>query len=766
LIIFFFLLKNDTFIKMSKFIITFDHNKIVKFIFKEEEEEEGIEEDKSSLSISLNSHLDITNVLINHRENISYISYDTLLPLLNSTKKINYYIDRGIFDCIDISKLIVQLLENRKDDNDCEILKSIFRNYIFSINFILKLLSVYHEQNPLSDQQIKNVIKEEKNKIKINEKMYEIVIKTRNYNALNILYGYDTRDKEVIIHDFYIIFNILSIRNSQINSEEFITKIENKEINLPVDQSFLDHLNQFHFHQEQLKLYDEISGHIIELINNDNIAELNKYIKEKNILLPLFNEQYHESNDIFSMALKQNCSNKTLEFIIKEFKYENLDFNFIEENGDTVTPLYYTLLNNHFKTFDFLVERGANLNNKNFNILTHLYESQQLNTKKLIYLLNNNYSLELDILTQFIRDNQLKFLKCIFKVYSYNNPFIQKLLSFHQNKKALSDQALKSILATEQDKIVVNELMYSHAIEKRNYEMLELLYRHDRRKDDIIFISLFKLFDKIEFNFPGIKQEFADKVKEGEVNLPIPEYFLYQLCHVEEIRKEILNRIDANQLEDLKRYITSHHILLTNLNNDYFDLLIYAIRTNVSSDILNYILPSYPNLNYTIHKYESPLYCAIFNHKFAIARQLLEEGAQLAYLFNNLNVFYRRYRGKFYDKSNHEFFKSIFSHGLIPSHHITVPLINSLIRYKENEILSMIFQYVIFDDTFILHLLSMYYHQVKLSDTQLQNMILQERQKITIPTECYQEALRHHNQEALIILSSIIKDQQPQQSDS
>jgi len=752
------LLKNDIYIIMSKFIITYDNNKILNFIVKE-----GIDSDKTSLSISLNNHPDTTNIFINHEENINYISYETLLPLLNTTKKVNYYIERGIFDCIDISKLIVQLLENNKDDSDCDVLKSIFYNYIFGINFIMKLLSIYHEQIPLSNQQFKSIIEDEKNKIKINEKMYDIAIKTRNYNALNILCSHDARDKDVIIHDFYTIFNILSIRDTQINSKEFIKKIENEEINIPMDQPFLDHLNQFHFRQEQLKLYDEFNSHIVELIQNNNIAELNNYIEEKNILLPLFNEQYHESNDILSMALKHNCSIKTLEFIIKEFKYENLDFNFFDENGDTVTPLYYSLLNNHFKIFDFLLEKGANLNNKNFNILTHLYESQQLNTKKLIYILNNDYTLELDILIQFIRDNQLCLLKCIFKMYNYSNPIIQKLLSFYQNKKALSDQALKNILTAEQDKIVVNEVMYSQAIEKRNYEMLELLYRHDRRKDDVIFITLFKLFDKIEFNFPGIKQEFTDKVKGGELNLPIPEYFLYQLCHVEEIRQEILNRIDANQFEDLKYYITSHHILLNNLNNDYFDLLIYAIRTNVSSDILNYILPSYPTLNYTIHKYESPLYCAIFNHKFAIARQLLEEGAQLAYLFNNLNVFYRRYRGKFYDKSNHGFFKSVFSHGLIHSHQITPSLINSLIRYKENEILNMIFQYVIFDNTFILNLLSMYYRQVKLSDTQLQNMIMQERRKITITSECYEEALRHHNQEALTILSFQVKDQQQQQ---
>jgi len=705
---------------------------------------------KTPLSLAIeHNNFKIADLLIQYGANIYNIPITTFL--FNS-KNIIYILSKGVNNEF-LQNLIYHLiLQNNENSN--VYLKKIFNYFIFDTAFILNLLSLYKKRIQMTHQQLNNLISKEKGKIVINKNMYSQAVYHNNFETINLIYNNDIREPDIILNEFASIFDITDFRYTSINSKEFIDKFKNNEINIPVDKNFLDSLNQFHYNRENLLSFEEIRKKLKSLIQQNSIEELNNYLEERHIQMSFFSEKYSPQDDLLFYAIKNNVFIKMLNFIIQNAQYKDLNYIIYEEEGKVGTLLSYTLTQNKLKYFDFLIKKGAKVNNEHVDLLKYLYVNKLLSSKNLKYVLNNDYKIELDIINQMIVDKEVNLLKGFFKLYTFGNSFILKLLSYYKNQTKLTDNELNSEISKEQNKLEFNELLYESAIEDKNFEILNLLYDNDIRPKEVILNELFHILDTAELNHEGIKQEFTDYFRKGNLKIPLTEHYINNLCNIETIRKFIIERIQDNDINELKNYINLNQLSLSNINNDYFDILIYAIKFNASIEIIKYIIPYYKTLNYTIHKYESPLFCAIYNNKFSIAHLLLKKGADFNFIFNNLGIFYKRFRSKFYSENKVEIFKYILSHGFIT---INSKFIISLIRYNENEFLKMIFKYYIFDDIFILNLLSAYKNKIKMSKSQLKKAIIQEKEKF-INFECINEALCYNNEVLEIFFNSIDKD--------
>ena len=720
-------IENDASIEMAEFIINYGKYKTMNFIIHGSPDYVK----KTALSSAIkNNNFKLADYLIDYGAEINFIPYDILKTILGR-KNCKYILTKGIYIT---SNLINSLIK----DNFNYFLKQIFLDLFYCNEFILNLLSIKNSNNFLSSKQLETIINNEKNKIAINESMYKIAIDNNNYEAINILYSYDTRTKNAIFNDFYSIFKI-SDKTTKIN---FINKIKSQELEIPKDVDFLNCLENIITEKEKKLI-------IMNFIKENNVAGLKKYIQENNEQLNDYNDKYDECNDILKLSIENNVSTKMLNFIIQECQYEHFDY-YININGVNISLLYFVIIQNKYKIFDILRRKNVDVNYG--KILICLYKNKLLNNKNLKYILNNDsFQLASSTINTLITDNQIALLKTILEYYVFNNSFILKLLSMYKNKTGISQYQFKDIIRKEKNKLNFNDSMYRTAIEKDNYDALQFLYDYDNRNKDIALYEIFKLLDKDEKKYHNGKiSVFSEKIKNHELKIEMDEKFLNNFYDIEEKRKNIMEKIKTNDILQLKEYITKNHILITCYNNEYFDILIYAIENDAFAEIIKYIIVFYVSLNFTVYdkierKHKSPLSCAISLNKFSIAKLLLENGANINYKIYASDIVYKLYNEHLLNTKNLGY---ILDHG----YNISSKLITMLVRNNKNDILKRIINFYVFDNIFILKLLSIYKNHIHLSSKQLNDIILNEKSKIKIEHEWYFEALYYNNHEAITIL--------------
>ncbi|ORX60949.1 hypothetical protein BCR36DRAFT_439349, partial [Piromyces finnis] len=634
-------IENGATIEIVEFLLINSNFKSIDFVFSGKD---GFYKTPLSLAIERNNFR-IAELLIDYGANINDIPVTTFLF---NQKNLMYILSKGISNEF-LQKLIIQLLL-RKNENSNVCLKRIFNYYIFDNAFILKLLSFYKNKTQLSSRELNTLIVKEKGKIEINKNMYRQAVYNNNFESINTLYSNDLREPDVILKEFTSLFDIGDMQCHSIDSKEFINKFKSKELNISVDNIFLDILNQFHQNRETLLSYKEIRNKLELLICQNNIGKLKNYIETNHVQMFLFSKNYspHDDDDILLYAINKNVSLKMLQFLIQHLQCQNLDYIVHDEKDREGTLLSFALSQNKLNYCDVLIKMGAKLNTKSMDMLMYLYGNKLLNNKNLLYILNKNEKVELDSIHQMVVDNQIGLLKNLFKFYVFGNHFILKFLYYYKNKTKLLNREIRNEILWEQNKLRFSDVLYESAVESNNFEILNLLYNNDNRPKDIILDELFHILDTAELNREGVKQEFLYSIKNGILKLPVSEHYLYNLCHIETIRKSLLEIIQSNDIDSLKHYISTNQIALSNINNDYFDILIFAIKQNASIEIIKHIIPYYKTLDYTIHKYESPLFCAIYNDKFSIVHLLLKKGANFNFIFNSLGIFYKRYKSKFY----------------------------------------------------------------------------------------------------------------------
>jgi len=147
----------------------------------------------------------IADLLIKHRADINfrfkYSSQDNVnviyyLYKINClyNENLKYILDKDFNLEYITENLLNYLVSSHKNDN----LEIIFKHYIFDNEFILSLLNIYKNKVSYSGKQLQELTLNEKNKIKINENMYDNAIKKRNYDAIRILLDNDSNGEKIL----------------------------------------------------------------------------------------------------------------------------------------------------------------------------------------------------------------------------------------------------------------------------------------------------------------------------------------------------------------------------------------------------------------------------------------------------------------------------------------------------------------------------------------------------------------------------------------
>jgi len=245
-------------------------------------------------------------------------------------------------------------------------------------------------------------------------------------------------------------------------------------------------------------------NNFIALFNNNNITELEKFIKNNNFSMREWNK--NNKCDILIQAIENNASYKMIQLILKYGPYNNLNYTFnenklLKSHYETLNgtfggyyqykpPLFIALLKNNFRVAELLIENKADINYFTHfeNIVDYLYNRNGLTTKNLRFILSKGVRPEYFFMSipTFIKDFKNEFLEIIFKHYLLNNSFILNLINIYKSRKSLSCKQLKEVLRKEKNKIYIHELSYKAAIETENFEAILLLLENDGKEEENI----------------------------------------------------------------------------------------------------------------------------------------------------------------------------------------------------------------------------------------------------------------------------------------
>ncbi|ORX79989.1 ankyrin [Anaeromyces robustus] len=379
-------------------------------------------------------------------------------------------------------------------------------------------------------------------------------------------------------------------------------------------------------------MFNQRRQSILEIIKNNNTIDLKKYLQLNNVILKDLNTN---NFDVLINAIENNASVETIDYLLKICQYETLNYSIIENNNVKKSPLFSAIGYNNFKVANFLLERKADINFMNNQIIEYLYNINLLNKQNLKYILNNGFNVRDNInsnmICKLIDSLQTDIIKIIFKHIIYDNNFILSLLKCYKNKCPLSDQHLNLIFRKEKNKIKIDENMYKKAKGTDNYEILNLLFNCDGSDENVIK----KRIDKYELLEIAVKNNIyhlADYILKYIT-------FSFKSFNFETVLSEALKN---NNIELLKLIIDS---LLKNSKNEKYKnqylnyILNMMIKANTFSMVKYFIncddFKEYFDINMKDINGDYPIIVAFYNDDISIFQYLLNKGANCNVKNNN-----------------------------------------------------------------------------------------------------------------------------------
>ncbi|KAG4095691.1 ankyrin repeat-containing domain protein [Neocallimastix lanati (nom. inval.)] len=382
---------------------------------------------------------------------------------------------------------------------------------------------------------------------------------------------------------------------------------------------------------------EENKNNIIEIIKNNNINELKKYINENDISL---NELSKVDFDILIYSIENNISIDIIKYIIGQSRYKTLNFHIID-NDVFKTPLFSAIGYNNFKIADILLKNKADINYNNYDIINNLNKHNLLNSKNLKYILNRGFSIAgitNHLIYTFIDNFQNGFLEIIFKHFKFNPSFILNFLNLYKRGESLLNEDsslfkedLEEIIMNEKDKLYINDTMYDKALEKGNNEALKILFENENSEENEILNRIFK-YDLLEvsvkmnnynfvksvlyyqtFNFKYIQYEkILSEAIENDIDIKIKKLLIKTLVQSTPING--LNRKNKNFCQQKINLILNMAIKL-----NHFSIVQYMME--------NMEFQSKMDINIKDSKGEYPLLKAFNSQNMEIFKYLLEHGA-------------------------------------------------------------------------------------------------------------------------------------------
>jgi len=201
-----------------------------------------------------------------------------------------------------------------------------------------------------------------------------------------------------------------------------------------------------------------------------------------------------------------------------------------------------------------------------------------------------------------------------------------------------------------------------------------------------------------------------------------------------ELNKRLLNEIKEDNLEGIQNLLVEDDIDL-NLFKCDDNPLIYSLKNNKSQKIIELFVQHYINLNFQQFNGNTPLTeTVILNNKGAF-NLLIDHGADVNYINDVdepsfLYLIKNKFMSKYYLLSFLE-------------HHMDVNIQDNegktilmyLVETNELQLLSLLLSYLIFNNSFIINLITSGKHKIQISNEKLKELIAQEYSRIDIDIE-------------------------------
>jgi len=631
----------------------------------------------------------------------------------------------------------------------------------------------------------------------INETIYqELNEEIQNY--------FNTTHDKNIDHINKCINYLLNDKNG--NEYEFENYLKENNIEL-------NELNTPEFDILIFAIENNISDGIINYIIKDYQSRqinlnyfINKYYSLLNYL-DYSKDYYYEKETTNKKIIKSLLFETPFISSVASNKFELADFILVKWEKRVDYDLTYSKFYDKYKSINHLID--------------HIESKSCLNTENLVYLLKNNKNIvknfteklaenikkkfhhdnsidmdnlddeknDPDIYENNGKDKSVEYRTIMGWIKNSKNIFLEIYIYYSslnkENELIIEDYYYSAFRMANLDtflillnyehrniKLILYKL-YNNEINKFGYNSTEVLEKY--------FISYFQKNEDIKFKDKKLYINFNDKNNESKSTVLLNESKYKELkteidIYVKnmELKEKVKNIILKNGIDKTKfeNFMHENNISIDNLNTPNFDVLIYAIESGLSNDIIKYIINQYKlhhgsfnygikidkrNSNKIAYKksydpliYQTPLLTSIGNNNFEIADLLLENGAIINY--NNERTCYSDENNFIYHENNSSKNLNI-NHSIYPYYLDKRNFLNSknlkyfiakeykfplfLLKsgiYNDNNrenLIDTIFKQYHFDNDFILNILLIHYqNKVPLSENQLKQYISKERSKL------------------------------------
>jgi len=519
------------------------------------------------------------NYVAKKGENVVIYMYNNNFEIKKSIFK--FVFNKGFYVRGFPIKLIDNLIVDSQNNND---ISSIFKKYIFDDMFITRILNIYKQKTPLSNEQIDNLIREEKSKIKINDKTYTSALQEKNIKGLTLLLKYDS-DTFDIIMDRIRRFNLMNVAKY-----DYIHDFE-----------LMNHLIQFELLSFQLpileKLFKESQNN--EIMTSILFSDINKLFRSnfsftslqcENILLAASKSKFlslmnlvlysilTESKDVKMLDKldikhsieRQNEMKRLIELAptseLKE-KYEN----YLKESMEAYNPFSVKLIKEGDSSL-FLVILNIAVKLKSYKVIKFLVENKELKGKLNLNKEDKNGENPIKVALSMTTNDKKSLNIFKYLVEQGTNDMINENQNFKSYLLPLAlirkrYMSLKYLL--NQKNLIIKDI-----IEDTNDSMIKAIYKHDFNKVKSL-LNTEKYKNKINM----LKEKYKVEVKNDDDNNKCNNITIEDMINFE-LTKSVNNEeseseFDENDDElDIKYKFTP--LTLSYLLNDkeIFNLLI------------------------------------------------------------------------------------------------------------------------------------------------------------------------------------------------
>ncbi|KAG4102065.1 ankyrin repeat-containing domain protein [Neocallimastix lanati (nom. inval.)] len=270
---------------------------------------------------------------------------------------------------------------------------------------------------------------------------------------------------------------------------------------------------------------------------------------------------------------------------------------------------------------------------------------------------------------------------------------------------------------------------YEKALKTNNFSKIKDLCEKDSRNKKVILNELFHLIEKncTNKNNKNDKKIIIEKLQQSKISI-INDSYLSLIDNIEYLRSDIKNMIKTNKIDNLRNYIIKYDIQNNYINNENFDILIYAIENNSSFEMLKFIITFYNSLNYYIYDNENkiiktPLLSTFSCNDDSIKKLLLDSGADINYKINNIDISILSLQNKILTIKDLKFLINI-------KFKFSIDFIKYLITNNKYEFLEIMFKYYWYDNEFILDFLYSKKNKNGISNKELESKIENKNKKL------------------------------------